>query len=88
MPLVVVNPSMLTTQRAMKAAIQCFQRWEEAMNISHAHVDLDDAHVAMSGLPGEHQGSNFTFQHRVLLIHIGKAGGATVNRMLSDVMLM
>jgi len=54
------------------------------MNISHAHVDLDDAHVAMSGLPGEHQGSNFTFQHRVLLIHIGKAGGATVNRMLSD----
>ena len=93
MPLVEkVNPSMLDiTRRAVNTSIsiQCFQRWDEAMNISLARVDQDDPWVSLSGLPGQHrrpgprqQVFNYTFQGRVLLIHIGKAGGGTVGRTL------
>ena len=53
------------------------------MNDSLARVDLNDRFVDLSGLPGRHQGSNYNFDGRVLLIHIGKAGGSTVGRLLS-----
>lgn len=89
MPLVVkVNPSMLDiTEQAVNTSIsiQCFQRWDEAMNISLAHRDLDDPRADWSGLPGRHQVFNYTFKGRVLLIHIAKAGGSTVNRILRSV---
>ena len=75
-----VNPSLLRNlNRTSIISIQCFQRWEEAMNHSLA-VALNDPHIHLSGLPGQHQGFNYTFRGSVLFIHIGKAGGSSVAR--------
>ena len=49
-----------------------------AMNYS-----LNDPRIHVSGLPGQHQGFNYTFRGSVLFIHIGKAGGGSVLHLLN-----
>ena len=61
-------------------AQRCASRWNRAVtavnNASH------DSHWHLSGLDGWHQGKLYKFNSSVLFVHVGKAGGGTIVRML------
>ena len=61
-------------------AQRCASRWNRAVtavnNASH------DSHWHLSGLDGWHQGELYKFNSSVLFVHVGKAGGGTIVRML------
>ena len=80
MPLLVQYTAALVLNISISA--RCAARWKQA--VTAASNAPHDAHWRLSGLDGWHEGELYKFNRSVLFVHIGKAGGGTIESMLQQ----